>query len=510
MAAVIRIDQATLPAGVNGRARTDGVTGQPVTLTAVDPHTTYAWRIVTTSDPSGTVPVLTGASTATCTFTPTARESYLIELRVDAGLPTENVSRRVFAIRQPTTGLRYPTPNEDADPTATLDDTGDPAFIAASADNEGGDIFGWSNDATQWYRAFEALTASNLGAGEPLFAQRATNTLQFKSLVGGTNVSLVSSADTITINATDTGEANTASNLGGGAEVFESKVGVDLQFRTLVGTGGVTVTQGASTVTIGFVNLNLDDLDDVNVSGSATGALLYDGGASWVDLAPGTSGQFLQTQGAGSAPQWALALTNGASLGGGSEVFTGLSGSVAQFRSLVGGAGITIATSATELTVTRDAVNVDDLDGVNLTGVAAGDVLYYNGTNWVNLGIGAASEVLAVNAGATAPEWVALAAGGGVGAVVAVNSATYTVQNDEDFILVDYSTTGVCTVTLPAISGHETKRVAVKDRGRNSSNFNIVIEPNGAETIDGLDEYILTQDNDSITFVGEGSEWSTI
>lgn len=36
---------------------------------------------------------------------------------------------------------------------------------------------------------------------------------------------------------------------------------------------------------------------------------------------------------------------------------------------------------------------------------AAGDVLYYNGTNYVRLGMGTAGQVLKVNSGGTAPEW---------------------------------------------------------------------------------------------------------
>tara|TARA_R110002020_G_scaffold195098_2_gene396085 strand:- start:4221 stop:5249 length:1029 start_codon:yes stop_codon:yes gene_type:complete len=40
---------------------------------------------------------------------------------------------------------------------------------------------------------------------------------------------------------------------------------------------------------------------------------------------------------------------------------------------------------------------------------AAGDVLYHNGTDYVRLPKGAASEVLTVNSGATAPEWAAAA-----------------------------------------------------------------------------------------------------
>lgn len=36
---------------------------------------------------------------------------------------------------------------------------------------------------------------------------------------------------------------------------------------------------------------------------------------------------------------------------------------------------------------------------------AAGDVLYYNGTDYVRLGVGTAGQVLMTNSGATAPEW---------------------------------------------------------------------------------------------------------
>lgn len=57
------------------------------------------------------------------------------------------------------------------------------------------------------------------------------------------------------------------------------------------------------------------------------------------------------------------------------------------------------------------AYNIGDLKNVVQSGIAAGSVLYYNGSNFVNLGVGTANQVLTVNAGATAPEW-ATAAGG--------------------------------------------------------------------------------------------------
>lgn len=90
----------------------------------------------------------------------------------------------------------------------------------------------------------------NLGAGTGIFAQKLAQNLEFKSLVAGTNVSLSATTTEITINATDTGEVNTASNLGTGAGVFESKVGSDLRFKSLVAGSNVTITPGANDITI--------------------------------------------------------------------------------------------------------------------------------------------------------------------------------------------------------------------------------------------------------------------
>ena len=45
---------------------------------------------------------------------------------------------------------------------------------------------------------------------------------------------------------------------------------------------------------------------------------------------------------------------------------------------------------------------------------AAGDVMYYNGTDYVRLAKGTAGQVLKINSGATAPEWGADTAGAGL------------------------------------------------------------------------------------------------
>lgn len=96
----------------------------------------------------------------------------------------------------------------------------------------------------------EDNTASNLGAGEEIFAQKIGIDFQFKTLIGGTNVSLSSDANTVTIDAIDTGEVNTGANLGSGKEVFAQKVGEEFQFRTLVAGTNITLAHDANTITI--------------------------------------------------------------------------------------------------------------------------------------------------------------------------------------------------------------------------------------------------------------------
>jgi hypothetical protein len=43
---------------------------------------------------------------------------------------------------------------------------------------------------------------------------------------------------------------------------------------------------------------------------------------------------------------------------------------------------------------------------INISGNTQGDVMYYDGTDWIVLAAGTAGQVLTMNSGATAPEWV--------------------------------------------------------------------------------------------------------
>ena len=97
----------------------------------------------------------------------------------------------------------------------------------------------------------EANTASNVGAGNQLFKQKSGVDLQFRTLVAGSGIAISAGTDEITItNLGSSGEANTASNTGAGSQVFKQKSGVDLQFRTLVAGANISLTQNADTIDI--------------------------------------------------------------------------------------------------------------------------------------------------------------------------------------------------------------------------------------------------------------------
>lgn len=97
----------------------------------------------------------------------------------------------------------------------------------------------------------EVNTASNAGSGTGIFKSKTGVDLAFKSLIAGSGVTLTPGTNDITITATGgSGEANTASNVGGGNGIFKQKTGVDLELKTLVAGSNVTITPGASTITI--------------------------------------------------------------------------------------------------------------------------------------------------------------------------------------------------------------------------------------------------------------------
>lgn len=97
--------------------------------------------------------------------------------------------------------------------------------------------------------------ASNVGTATSLVSGKTGTNLDFRTLRAGDNVTLsVNAQGEIVIasagGGTVSGEANTSSSLGAGVSIVAPKDGVDLPFRSLLSSAGLTWSQETNTVTL--------------------------------------------------------------------------------------------------------------------------------------------------------------------------------------------------------------------------------------------------------------------
>lgn len=177
-------------------------------------------------------------------------------------------------------------------------------------------------------------------------------------------------AEDVTLHTTYSANGQvTATNLNGNFQSITSVVNGGLDNNNADTTSGYrffeirsslpTVgTQGRVVFNTSDNTLNFDDgsawQSAVVAASPVQGNVVYYNGTGWVVLAPGTSGQYLKTQGAAANPTWSNA-------------------------------------TATDLSITSQA---------------QGDILYYNGSNWVRLAAGTSGQVLKTNGVGANPAWV--------------------------------------------------------------------------------------------------------
>lgn len=87
-----------------------------------------------------------------------------------------------------------------------------------------------------------------------------------------------------------------------------------------------------------------------------------------------------------------------------------------------------------------------------------------------------------------------------------VDSASYTIQNFDRDILVDFA--GAVTITLPAGATHKTRRIRIKDKSGEAGTNNITVNPDGSETIEDQSSAVINGDGNSLDLVFEGTNWS--
>jgi len=132
-----------------------------------------------------------------------------------------------------------------------------------------------------------------------------------------------------------------------------------------------------------------------------------------------------------------------------------------------------------------DAIyNLDDLTDVIITSVSSGEVIYWNGSNWVN---GTPSE------------------SGLKKLTVATKTADYTVTSSDEVILAD-ATSGDITITLPSASTGLHYYIKKID----SSSNKVIVDGDGSETIDGSTTQDIISQYDTIEIVSDGTGWYII
>lgn len=143
---------------------------------------------------------------------------------------------------------------------------------------------------------------------------------------------------------------------------------------------------------------------------------------------------------------------------------------------------------------TAIAANAD----ITFTGNLAAPTAFNDVTDTVLVGFASASIVGALNE--LKEGYLAYGVYNVVANTYAFNDFTVSV------ILVDYTATGTCTVTIDsdqiAVSG---RCFVIKDSGQNAAANNITVATEGAETIEGEADYVINTDGGWLTLVSDGS-----
>lgn len=120
--------------------------------------------------------------------------------------------------------------------------------------------------------------AANVGTGETLFRDLTTSTLNFKSIIAGAGIGIVDNGDDITLTAS--GLAATGGNIGTGTGVFSSKVGDDIQLRSLkVSDDSINLVVSLSTSTNEIEFENTAEINTASNLGAGQGLFAQKNGA---------------------------------------------------------------------------------------------------------------------------------------------------------------------------------------------------------------------------------------
>ena len=244
---------------------------------------------------------------------------------------------------------------------------------------------------------------ANIGSGNGIFAQRSGKSLQFKSLIAGTNITLTPTTTDITISATagtgqsDPGfygitvaetdgipsfrglnklnfnatdfylEQNTpntdevsinfrpdsASNLGSGSGILANKSGKDFQFKTLIAGTNITLTPTATDITITAAASASNPVEGFYGISVSDQILSYKN----LNVVKFLNSDFYISQNSPNVDEVLVAakpntVTN---VGSGNSIISDIVGKEFRFKSLTAGANVTLTPSATDIIISATA-----------------------------------------------------------------------------------------------------------------------------------------------------------
>ena len=252
-----------------------------------------------------------------------------------------------------------------------------------------------------------------------------------------------------------TGFALSGSTIKFGSNIASAPDFIIYQLGAGIGTPSDDTVTSAKIVDGAIVNADINASAAIALSKLATGAL-----PSGITVASAniTDGTIVNADVNASA---AIAL---------SKLATGLlpSGITINADNIVDGTVVAADIAANAITASEladDAVDTDAILNNAVTGAkiamgsdAAGDILYYNGTDYVRLPVGTAGQSLKVNSGASAPEWGTAAAGakgGGTENIFWENEATmnnsYTISTNYNAgVFGPLTVASGATITVPS------------------------------------------------------------
>jgi hypothetical protein len=91
-------------------------------------------------------------------------------------------------------------------------------------------------------------------------------------------------------------------------------------------------------------------------------------------------------------------------------------------------------------------------------------------------------------------------------AVTVVDAATYDVLATDKILHVTRTATGACAITLMTDQAVDGRLITIKDAG-GASTYNITVDTEGAETIDGAATLVISGDYDSASLYFDGTNW---